>query len=135
MQKYAYREVETVYIYTNPNPDGKATGDCVIRAIAILLDVTWEKAYTDLCIEGLMMSDLPNSNTVWGSYLRNLGYRREVIPNTCPDCYTIRDFSMDHPCGRYAVCTGTHLVAVINGNVMDAWDSSNEVPTYFYKED
>ena len=125
-----------MFIYTNPNPTKKKTGDCVIRAIAILTNSTWEQAYIELCEEGLLMADLPNANSVWASYLHKLGYKREVIPDSCPDCYTIEDFCLDNPIGKYAVCTGTHLVACICGNVMDAWDSSHEIPAfYFYKEE
>lgn len=39
-----------MFIYTNPNPTNKKTGDCVIRAIAIATGSTWEDAYMDLCI-------------------------------------------------------------------------------------
>jgi len=124
-----------MYIYTNPNPEHKKIGDCVIRALSIALGLPWEKIYVDLCKLGLEMADLPNSNTVWGAYLKKNGYEREVIPNTCPDCYTIRDFCMDHPHGVYIVCTGSHVVAVTGGNICDSWDSSDEVPIfYFHKE-
>lgn len=125
-----------MFIYTNPNPIDKKTGDCVIRAIAIATNSTWEEAYMDLCMEGLLMADLPNSNAVWSSYLRKHGYKRSVIPNTCPDCYTVEDFAEDHPFGTYVLCSGTHTVTVVSGNILDAWNSSQEIPTfYFYKED
>lgn len=125
-----------MYVYTNPNPIKKLTGDCVIRAIAILTNQSWEDAYMELCKEGLLMADLPNANSVWASYLHKQGYKRKAIPDTCPDCYTIGDFSIDNPNGRYALCTGSHLVAVISGDILDAWDSSREIPAYFfYKED
>lgn len=89
-----------------------------------------------LCKQGLLMADLPNANSVWASYLRELGYKSETIPNNCPDCYTVRDFCIDHPHGKFAVCSGTHVVTVIDGNIYDAWDSSEEIPAYyFYKED
>ena len=125
-----------MFIYTNPNPIDKKTGDCVIRAIAIATNSTWEEAYMDLCMEGLLMADLPNSNAVWSSYLRKHGYKRSVIPNTCPDCYTVEDFAEDHPFGTYVLCSGTHTVTIVSGNILDAWNSSQEIPTfYFYKED
>lgn len=124
-----------MFIYTNVNPTGKKTGDCVIRAIAIVTDETWEKAYIDLCAEGLALADLPNANSVWGSYLRKHGFKREAIPNTCPDCYTIADFCADHPYGRYVVGTGSHVATVIDGNLMDAWDSSNEIPIMYYEKE
>ena len=124
------------YIYTNPNPTKKKVGDCVIRAIAIITNSTWEEAYMNLCLKGLEMDDLPNSNSVWASYLRERGFKCSTLPDTCPDCYTIKEFCIDHPTGEYVVCTGTHVVAVINGDIYDAWDSSQEIPAYFfYKEE
>lgn len=116
------------------NPHGKSTGDCVVRAISKVLELPWAKAYLDLCVQGLSMSDWGSSNPVWDAYLRERGFVRKIIPNTCPDCYTILDFTADHPEGRYIVATGSHVVAVIDGNIYDSWDSSNEIPTYFYEE-
>lgn len=125
-----------MYVYFNPNPEEKRTGDCVIRALSMVTGYTWEQVYIDLSIKGLLMGEWGNSNPVWEQYLRQNGFRREVIPNTCPDCYTIRDFTEDHPNGTYVACTGSHVVAVIDGIYYDAWDSGNEIPTYyFYKED
>lgn len=125
-----------MFIFTNPNPTGKLTGDCVIRAISIALNATWEQTYMDLCLKGLSMCDLPNANSVWGAHLKEKGFERYAIPNTCPDCYTIRDFAIDNPTGTYVLATGTHIVSVIDGDIYDSWDSSNEIPTfYFHKED
>lgn len=124
-----------MFIYTNPNPIDKKVGDCVIRAIAIATETTWERAYMDLCMEGLEMADLPNSNAVWASYLKKLGFRKGIVPDTCPDCYTVADFAEDNPYGVYVLCTGSHTVTIMDGNIYDAWDSSMEIPTfYYYKE-
>ena len=125
-----------MFIYTNPNPLNKIISDCVVRAIAIATSTTWERAYIDLCKQGLSMLDLPNANPVWGAYLKKHGFKREIIPNTCPDCYTIEDFCYDHPEGTYVLGTGGHCVTVMDGNIYDTWDSSNEIPVYyFYKEE
>lgn len=125
-----------MFIYTNPNPINRTIGDCVIRAIAIATESTWEKSYMDLCMEGLEMADLPNSNAVWASYLKKLGFRKGIVPDTCPDCYTVADFAEDNPYGLYILCTGSHVVTIIDGNIFDAWDSSSEIPIfYFYKEE
>lgn len=124
------------FIFRNPNPINNLVGDCVIRAISILTDKSWENSYMDVVEQGGMMYDMPSSNEVWGAYLRKIGYTRKVIPNTCPDCYTIKNFCMDNPKGKYLLATGSHVVTVIDGDYYDTWDSGNEIPIYYFtKED
>lgn len=123
------------FIFFNPNPDRSIVGDCVIRGISLLMNKSWEEVYLNVCNEGLLMHDMPSSNAVWGSYLLKNGYSRKAIPNVCPECYTIKEFCMDHPYGRFLLATGTHVVAVKNGNYYDTWDSGNEVPVYYFKKE
>ena len=122
-----------MYIPFNPNPINKKTDDCVIRAISKVLDLPWEKVYMLLCLKGLEMYDWGNANEVWGSLLRDNGFVRESIPNTCPDCYTVEDFCKDNPSGTYVLGTSTHAVAVIDGNYYDTWQSGESVPMYVYR--
>lgn len=123
------------YQYENPNPLGKKIGDCVIRALALAEDMSWAEVYRDLAVLGMEMCDMPSSNGVWGKWLKDHGYRRKAIPNTCPDCYTIADFAEEHKNGTYVVGTGSHVVTTKQGSYLDAWDSGSEVPIfYFYKE-
>lgn len=120
------------YIFCNPNPDRIIVGDCVIRGISILTNSSWEQVYINICDEGLSMHDMPSSNAVWGSYLIKQGYFKKIIPNMCPECYTVKDFCLDHPYGRFLLATGTHVVAVQNGDYFDTWDSGNEIPIYYF---
>ena len=121
-----------MFIFFNENPRGANVGDCVIRAICKATGKTWHEVYTALCIYGYMLCDWGDSNAVWGAYLQDLGYSRDVVPNACPACYTIADFAMDHPEGTYIVATGRHVVAVVDGNIFDSWDSSGEIPAYYF---
>lgn len=121
------------YIYFNPNPLGKRVGDCVIRAIAKLTRQNWETVYIGITTTGYELCDMPSSNAVWAAYLKRLGYRRFVIPDTCPQCYTVRDFCIDNPKGNFLVATGSHVVAVSNGDYYDAWDSGEEIPIYYWR--
>ena len=79
-----------MFVQYNPNPV-RNTDDCVIRAVAKVLDEPWEKAYMKLCLKGLSMYDLPNNNAVWGALLRDKGFVREAIPNTCPDLPEVQE--------------------------------------------
>lgn len=121
------------YIYYNPNPLGLAVGDCTIRAISRLIERDWELTYLDLAIQGYMMKDMPSANRVWGEFLRNRGFKRKILPNTCPDCYTVKDFCRDNPDGHYLLATGAHVIAVVDGDYYDSWDSGNEIPIYYFE--
>ncbi len=123
-----------MYSHYNPNPNGNRVGDCVVRAISKALNQSWEDTYIELTIQGYIMGDLLSSNAVWSAYLKGKGFERNVIPNDCPDCYTINDFCEEYPNGIYVIGTGTHAVAVIDGTIFDTWNSGDETPIYYYKK-
>lgn len=125
-----------MWIKWNPNPTGRSVGDCAVRAVAKALDTDWETAYSMIASNGYQMGDMPSSNSVWGAVLRQNGFYRTAVPNTCPDCYTAQDFASDHPDGTYVLGFGNHVATIQDGNLYDSWDSSQEVPQYFwYRKD
>lgn len=123
------------FVMTNPNPQGLNVGDCAIRAISIATDKPWNDVYSGVCLHGLLLSDMPSSNRVWGDYLEENGFKLHLIPDSCPECYTIKDFCREYPKGTYIVGTGRHVVCVKDGNLMDTWDSSSERPLYYFKKE
>ena len=120
----------------NPNPQGRVVGDCTVRAISKALGQSWEQTYIGLCLQGFLMGDMPSSNAVWGAYLRSKGFRREIIPDTCPECYTVADFAAEHPRGEYILALSGHVVCVEDVIIFDTWDSTGQIPLYYwFKED
>lgn len=117
----------------NPNPNGARVGDCTIRALSKALDKNWGEVYSGLAIEGRLLGDMPSANHVWGSYLRKCRFTRNVIDNTCPACYTVRDFCRDHPDGTYVLAIDGHVVCVSGGDYFDSWDSGDCIPIYYWK--
>ena len=105
-----------MWVRCNPNPVGRETGDCVIRAFAIATNRSWREVYRDLCRIGEVEGDLPNANWIWGMYLRRLGGKQFLLPETCPECITVRAFAERYPEGTYIIGTGEHAVAVISGD-------------------
>ena len=120
----------------NPNPVGRKVGDCAVRAISKALGIDWETAFILITVNAYQMGDMPSSDSVWGSVLRENGFYKKVIPNYCPDCYTVEDFCYDHPEGTFVLGFGGHVATVVNGKLYDSWDSSREIPTYYwYRKD
>lgn len=123
------------YIYYNPNPEHKRTGDCVIRALSKALDCSWTDAYISLMAEGLSLYDMPSANYVWGMLLEKNNFVMHPISHECPDCTTVGSFAESHDNGVYVLATQNHAVCVMDGNVYDTWDSSGEVILYFYEKE
>lgn len=125
-----------MWIEYNPNPVGRKVGDCAVRAIAKALNVNWDTAFDIIAENAKLMGDMPSSDSVWGAVLRQHGFYRKAIPNYCPDCFTAEDFCRNFPQGVYVLGFGGHVATAINGNLFDSWDSSDEIPIYYwYRKD
>ena len=124
------------WIQYNPNPAGWDGIDCTVRALTKALDISWEEAYTLLSANGFSMCDMPNANHVFNATLRQKGFQRFIIPNSCPDCYTMEDFANDHPEGIFILSCGDHVCTIVDGNWYDSWNSGRKVGIFYWaKED
>lgn len=125
------------YRYVNLNPLANTTGDCAVRASALATNRSWDKTYAEIADLGRQMGLMPDQGAVWGAYLRRHGFKREIIDNDCPDCYSVADFAEEYPEGVYVLAINGnpgHVVTVIDGDYFDIWDSGDEIPSfYFYK--
>ena len=117
---------------TNPNPTKNLTSDCLVRALSILLDKSWEYMFIELCVYAYSIYDMPTSMNVCNRYLTHLGYTKQLVPY---HIQTIKQFCEDYPNGRYLLVTSNHAVTVIDGNYLDAWDSGYETPIYYFTKE
>lgn len=121
-----------MYRNYNANPLGVQTGDCVIRALSKALGQSWEETMAGVCVEALIMCDMPESNRVWGNYLKSKGYKRKAIDCDC----TVSEFADTHKNGTYILALSGHVVACIDGVYYDTWNSGDMFPVYYwYKEE
>ena len=120
------------YVYYQPNPVGRNVGDCSIRAVAKALDIDWEGAYALVVANGFQMGDVPSSDAVWGSVLRQFGFYREVVSNSCPDCYTAADLKECLATGGYAVASMAKGYWTNGGHYICVWKYDD---TYIYAND
>ena len=120
-----------MYVSYNANPTTARVGDCTVRAISKATGQSWEKTYIDISLQGLRMHDMPSANHVWGSYLDEKGYTRHIIPfNT-----TVAEFAANNAQGSYILAISGHVVAVVDGDYYDTWDSGDEIPIYYWKKE
>lgn len=127
-----------MYVMYEPNPVRSGAIDCSVRAISKALDVSWEEAYAMLSLNGFLMGNAFVGDEVWGSVLRQHGFKRRLVSDTCPDCYTVADFAEDHPKGTYVVKSDEHVATVVDGTLYDSWPSQHKVVIYYWtnnKED
>lgn len=122
------------YNYYNPNPNGSHLGDCVVRALMMALNETWDRAFLKLTVYAFNMKDMPSSNAVWQTLLQDNCFKKHLLPSQYLTPYTVKNFCQDFPQGLYILATGSHVVAVKDGTYYDSWDSGDEVITYFFTQ-
>lgn len=123
------------WLYYNPNPSKNRVDDCMIRAICAATGKDWHDVHVELAALSYTMDDVQIGNTVWRAYMLKNGFFLHAIPNSCPFCYTVGDFADEHPKGVYLLGTGKHAVTIVDGTVLDTWDSRSECPIYFYSKE
>lgn len=121
-----------MWIRANPNPEQKEVPDCVIRAISIALNQPWLQTFDELCSVARADYNMPSADNVWGHYLYLKGFEPFLLPDHCPKCITIDLFTRYFPHGTFIIGTGSHAVAIIEGNYYDSWDSGSEICSFFW---
>ena len=124
-----------MWVKHNENPSGRNVGDCTVRAISTALGQPWARGARGGPLEGVESGDIPSPKQVGVGEFRKIGFQRAVIPDECPDCYTVADFAAEHPNGTYILALSGHVVCIKDGNYYDTWDSGGEVPLYYWHKE
>lgn len=93
----------------------------------------WNTAHKALCDLSGDMADMPSADRVFEEYMRCIGFSKKRLIDRCPNCYTVEDFASDHPSGVYILGPHEHVVAVVNGDWYDSWNSGKTIPTYYFR--
>lgn len=122
------------YSFVNLNPKGRFVGDCVVRAIALACNQTWEKTLRELTELGIKKGAVLNDKKLFPLYLKQKGFTQEKEPRELNHKMTIRDwidYDASYESGfrkkAYVILAGAHhLTCVKDGVVNDTWDCSKE---------
>ena len=104
------------YKFHNANSRGRYVNDCVVRAISVAENKTWDETYEEL-------SDLAQYH---GILLDDVNFVEPLLdgkyPRVC--CYDtlVGEFAETHPIGTYLVTMRGHITCVLNGTVIDTFD-------------
>lgn len=122
-----------VFVEYNPNKHKRnRVGDCAVRALSKALGQTWDETFVGLALKGFELGDMPSSNHIWGTYLKEHGFTRHAMPAEYAVWYTVSDFEKDNPKGTYILGLDGHVVCVQDGNLYDTWNSEEEHPIFYW---
>lgn len=121
-----------MFIYLNSNPKQKNCNDDSVRCLSKILEIDWQDAYYILAFVGCQLGEMPCSISTLNEVLKILGYQKRIIAKNSD--YTVKDFCKENPDGIFVVVTGSHVVAVKDGNYFDNTDTGFEYPVMFWKK-
>lgn len=124
----------------NKNPMGKKTGDCTTRAIANVLDITWEKAIQEQCEGAIKTSYSLCSNEVIDYVMNKYGYVKMKQPRKL-DNKKFKVVEMDIVLTKQQMLEGVlinvanHTTCIKNDDIQDIWNCGYKtVCNYWVKE-
>lgn len=124
-------------IQYNANPYDKNEGDCTIRALSLAYDMQYNLVKSELRSIGNKLNRDFNGIEAIKAFIEKHKYKNFYNNEHDNDLSigTVEDFANKNRHGTYIVyCSNStkqntsksfHLVAVINGDIYDTWDSSN----------
>lgn len=104
------------YQFHNANTRGRYANDCVVRAISVAENKTWDETYEEL-------SDLAQYH---GILLDDVNFVEPLLdskyPRVCHYDTLVGEFAETHPIGTYLITMHGHITCVIDGVVYDTFD-------------
>ena len=105
-----------MYKFYNANTKGNFVNDCVVRAISVAENKSWNETYEELSdlaqIEGVLLDDVEFvENYLDKRYMRECHYSKSV-----------GEFLEEFPAGTYLVTMKGHITTIIDGVLYDTFD-------------
>ena len=110
-----------MYKFYNANAKGRFTNDCVIRAISLAEDKTWNETYEELSEiaqrNGILFDDVEFVEPLLDSRYSRVCYKNKYVG----------DFVEQNPKGTYLITMNGHITCAINGVLYDTFDCRNRI--------
>lgn len=114
------------FIEYNRHPQHKRVGDCVVRAISTAFNKDYLETRKDLLKEAKSLKCKHYSDHGFSAkFMNKCGFRKMSFPAVKgEERMKLCEFANEHPNGTYIVHLAGHVVAVVDGCVLDTWDST-----------
>ena len=110
-----------MYKFYNANARGRFTNDCVIRAISLAEDKTWNETYNELSEiaqrNGIILDDVQFVEPLLDSRYERICFSEKYVG----------EFMEEHPKGTYLITMKSHITCVIDGVLYDTFDCRDRV--------
>ena len=104
------------------------TDDCVIRAIAVATNQSWDDTLIGLTKCAIKHKYMINCPQLYGKYLEELGFKKQKQPRKSDNKrYRANEFVKKFKGTAVANLGQLHVACIKDGQVWDVWDSSKEV--------
>ena len=119
----------------NANPKGIKAGDCVIRAISMASERSWEGVYTELYDIGFRLKRMPSEKLVFEKWLEQHGWVKGKMPRHNDGTrYTVREWVDSNPTTIVIISVASHLTHSDHGVLIDTWNCGSKcVGNYWVK--
>jgi hypothetical protein len=116
--------------YYNANSRNNNVGDCTKRALSFAYSMNYDDVSKELNrIKRELNLPKYNRDSVWRKFVEDRGDEIEPVDDVD---ITVSEFAEQNPTGSYVLAVGkdtssneSHLVAIVNGDIYDTWNSQN----------
>lgn len=122
------------YRKVNLNPSGKKTGDCVIRAVAGALNISWSKALDELTTVAQEIHDCPTMKATFDLLLTRNGFVKMPMPKINGRRVKLADAADFLGKGNHVVGVIGHVAHVKDGVLNDTWDCRRKCLGNYWKK-
>lgn len=143
-------------ILDNQNPKNIKANDCVVRAIALATNQSWDKVFNGLYQIAFKKKRMLNEKQVYETYLQQLGwekhsqprltiyekgykdtYKKYTVDEFITDLNFMKNIRREH--NIYIITVAHHMTCVkyqgIDFDIYDIWDCSNKtIRNYWTKK-
>lgn len=114
--------------FYDANPKNKRTGDCVVRAISLATNQSWDEVLTGLFHLSLKYKQMLDCPELYDKYLKSLGYiKQPMIRKFDGTKYTGEEFCQLNTNNDYPIIIhigSHHLSCIYDGRIWDTWNCS-----------